>query len=124
MLAKGSFDVALEPQTDDQAPAGRMIISKTYNGDLQATALGQMISKRTEHGAAVYSAIEEVSGVLSGRQGAFTLFHNGYMSSDAQRLSVVVVEGSGSGELTGISGELTIIQSDGQHLYEFEYKFD
>ena len=37
------------------------------------------------------------------------------------KLSVTVVPGSGSGELTGISGSMTIINDSGKHSYEFEY---
>jgi hypothetical protein len=32
-----------------------------------------------------------------------------------------VVPDSGTGELTGLSGAMTIIITDGKHSYEFEY---
>lgn len=122
MSASGTFEVHLEPQKDDHAPAGRMVISKTYTGSLEGTGKGQMISKRTSSGVAVYSAIEEFDGKLDGKKGGFTLIHNGYMSSEGQSLEVKILEGSGSGQLENISGELEITQKDGAHEYELRYE--
>ncbi len=104
MSVSGTFDVKLEPQSNQDAPAGRMTIFKSYTGGLSGKGVGQMISKRTEGGAAVYAAIEEFEGKVEGKAGSFTLFHNGYMSSSRQSLDVVIVEGSGTGELEGIQG--------------------
>ena len=120
MSAMGSFVVKLEPQHDEIALAGRMTISKEYTGDLVGTGKGQMLSKRTE-GVSVYSAVEEFEGEVKGKRGSFTLFHNGLMYSSKQELKVIIVEGSGSGELKTIRGELTIIQENGKHNYKLEY---
>ena len=122
MTASGSFDVKLDPQKDETAPAGRMIINKQYSGGLAGEGVGQMLSKRTESGVAVYAAIEEFSGTVDGKKGAFTLIHNGYMTSESQTLKIEIIEGSGSGELKNISGELSITQVDGTHNYELNYK--
>ncbi len=122
MSSKGKFEVNLEPQTDGNAPAGRMIINKTYSGDLIGTGVGQMISKRTASGSAVYSAIEEFTGNLNGKSGTFTLIHKGFMSKESQSLEVVILEGSGEGELKGINGSMGIVQDDKNHTYELTYK--
>jgi hypothetical protein len=36
-------------------------------------------------------------------------------------LSVTVVPDSGTGELAGLAGKMTIKIADGKHSYEFEY---
>lgn len=112
----------MTPQQDDDAPVGRFILNKTYEGDLKGTAVGQMISKRIENGPAAYYAIEEVSGTLDGKSGAFTLMHKGYMDSETQSMEIEILKGSGSGELASILGSLTIIQTEGVHNYELEYE--
>lgn len=122
MTATGRFAITLTPQLEDDAPAGRMLINKVYSGGIQGSGVGQMISKRTAGGAAVYSAIEEFSGTIAGKQGGFTLFHTGFMSATQQTLDITIVEGSGSGELSGICGSLTIKQENGQHYYELDYR--
>ena len=121
MSAKGQFEVSLTPQNDELS-AGRMLIDKTYTGDLTGTGIGQMISKRTETGAAVYYAIEEFSGKLNGKSGAFTFIHSGAMDKNSQSLEVTILAGSGKGELSDISGTLQIIQENGNHSYVLEYE--
>eukprot|EP00487_Bulimina_marginata_P005095 TRINITY_DN22516_c0_g1_i1.p1 TRINITY_DN22516_c0_g1~~TRINITY_DN22516_c0_g1_i1.p1 ORF type:complete len:123 (+),score=23.82 TRINITY_DN22516_c0_g1_i1:16-384(+) len=120
MSAKGQFEINLTPQQDEN-PAGRMLIDKTYNGDLSGAGIGQMISKRTETGSAVYYAIEEFSGQLKGKSGSFTLIHSGAMNKESQSLEVVILAGSGAGELSNISGTLQIIQENGSHSYVLDY---
>ena len=122
MPAKGTFEVDLTPQTDTNFPAGRMVIDKIYQGDIEGAGLGQMISKRTEGGAAVYYAIEEFSGLVNGKRGTFTLIHQGHMSKETQSLEVSVLEGSGSGELENISGSMLLAQDASGHSYEFSYQ--
>ncbi len=122
MVATGQFELKLEPQKDEGSPAGRMIINKTYSGGLIGTAVGQMISKRTESGVAVYYAIEEFSGSVDGKDGSFTLLHNGRMDKESQSLEVIIMENTGTKELENISGSMTItIEDDGTHLYELTY---
>lgn len=124
MVATGSFEVTLGPQTEDSVSAGRMLINKAYVGDLEASGSGQMLSKHVDGGAAVYSAIEEVSGTLAGKEGAFTLFHVGTISAEGTaNLSISIVEGSGTGQLKGIRGELAIRQEGAAHFYELQYSF-
>lgn len=122
MSATGMFEVSLDPQNDEDAPVGRMIIDKKYSGALVGTGIGQMISKRTESGAAVYSAIEEFEGLLEGKKGTFTLVHYGEMSAAGQKLEVNIIAGSGSGELENISGSMEIIQENKTHRYVLKYK--
>lgn len=122
MVAKGTFEVSLTPQDDGSFPAGRMIIDKVYQGDLNGSGVGQMISKRTEGGPAVYHAIEEFSGSVKGKGGAFTLIHTGYMSQESQSLEIVILQGSGSGELENITGSMVITQDTTGHSYELTYE--
>ena len=122
MSANGTFEVDLTPQEDIGYPAGRMQIKKTYQGDMKGSGRGQMISKRTEAGTAVYSAIEEFSGSVKGKTGGFTLVHNGRMSKDSQSLVVTILEGSGSGQLQNISGSMLIVQNADGHKYELTFE--
>ena len=122
MTASGSFEVQLTPQDDAEVPAGRMLIDKTYRGDVVGSGTGQMISKRTEDGRAVYFAIEEFSGSVKGHRGGFTLLHRGYMNQESQSLEVTILEGSGSGELEDVSGTMLIIQGESGHRYELEFE--
>jgi hypothetical protein len=65
--------------------------------------------------------MEQVTGTLHGRRGSFALQHFGSMQDGKFELNVRVVPGSGTGELDGIAGDLTIIIESGRHSYSFEY---
>ena len=122
--ANGTFDVKLTPQTSDgqDANLGRMSIDKQFHGDLEGTSKGEMLTGMTSvKGSAGYVAMEKVTGTLQGRHGSFILQHTGTMDRGAPQLSVTVVPDSGTDELVGLSGKLTIKIADGKHSYEFEY---
>ncbi len=122
--ATGSFDVQINPQTEDAAAGttlGRMSIDKQFQGDLVGSSKGEMLTARTDAGSAVYVAIERVTGTLHGRSGSFTLVHQGAMTRAAQQLTISVVPDSGTGQLAGLAGHLTIIIADGKHEYDFAY---
>lgn len=124
-LAKGSFTVAMAPQSDEGFETGRFTLDKTYDGDLCGSGKGQMLSVRTETaGSAGYVALELVEGSLEGKSGGFSLQHSGTMNRGEASLSVTIVPDSGTGELRGISGTLDIIiDKDGGHFYELNYEF-
>lgn len=102
---------------------GRMAIYKTYQGDLAATARGEMLTAGTaEKGSAGYVAMERVTGALKGRRGTFALQHSATMDRGVPHLLINVVPDSGTGELVGLKGTMSIrIEADGKHFYDFEY---
>ncbi len=98
-----------------------MTIDKIFSGGMSGTGKGQMISKRIEGGAAVYYAVEEFTGSVEGKNGTFTLLHNGFMNSDTQTLEIKILEGSGGDELHTISGSMSIHRDAEGHTYELSY---
>jgi hypothetical protein len=127
--ASGTFDVKLKPQAaDDYADAailGRMTMDKQFSGDLAGTGKGQMLSAGTSvKDSAGYVAIEKFTGTVGGRSGSFVLQHSGTMTRGTPHLTISVVPDSGTGELAGISGTMTIRITDGKHFYDFDYSLD
>jgi hypothetical protein len=128
--ATGTFEVKLAPQTPDNPPAqssavGRMSLDKQFQGDLEAIGQGEMLSVLDrEKGSGGYVAMERVTGRLQGREGSFVLQHDATMNRGAAKLDITVVPDSGSGELTGISGSMTIRIEGGRHFYDFEYTLE
>jgi hypothetical protein len=125
--ATGPFDVKLNLleayNRDADAGLGRMSIDKQFHGDLEATSKGEMLTAMgTVKGSAGYVAIERVTGTLRGRSGSFALQHSSTMTRGAPSQNVAVVPDSGTGELAGLSGSMTIVIADGKHSYQFEYE--
>jgi hypothetical protein len=124
--AIGTFDVELSPQApEDKAEGttlGRMSIEKQLHGDLEGTSNGQMLTAVTGvEGSAGYVAIERVSGKLRGRSGTFVLQHSATMTRGVPQLTISVVPDSGTGQLVGLTGKMTIKIEGGKHSYDFEY---
>ncbi len=121
--AHGTFTVKIQPLTPAPAEGlGRYSIDKEIHGDLEATTKGEMFSGGDpKQGAAGYVAIEVVTGTLGGKHGSFALQHAATMDQGGLKMSVVVVPGSGTGELKGIAGTFTIKIENGQHFYDLEY---
>jgi Protein of unknown function (DUF3224) len=124
--ASGSFDVKLapvgEPDKADSLTLGTYSLDKQYHGDLEAIAKGTMLTAGTEvKGSAGYVAIERVTGALKGHKGSFVLQHNGTLTRGTPQQNIVVVPDSGTGQLAGLTGKLTVIIESGHHSYEFDY---
>jgi hypothetical protein len=128
MKVSGEFQITLLPMDfyakgNDGINFGRMSIDKTFSGALEATSQGEMLSAMTAtKGSAGYVAIEQVSGSLSGKRGGFVLQHFGTINRGKDYLVLEVVPDSGSEELSGISGKMSLKNENGKHWYEFEYE--
>ena len=122
--ATGPFDVKMIPQ-DDKAGDGlsRILLDKQYHGDLEGTAKGEMLTGgvSANHSGA-YVAMEKFTGTLHGRSGSFVLHHTGIMTNGKPDLTILVAPDSGTGQLEGITGRMTInVAAGGKHSYYFEY---
>ena len=124
--AEGTFDVKNTPLPPDDAttgtPIGRFALDKQFHGDIEAPSKGEMLAAGDpSKGTAGYVAIEHITGTLQGHTGSFALQHLGTMEQGKFNLTVTVVPGSGTGDLTGIAGSMTIIIAAGKHSYTFDY---
>jgi len=129
-LAVGTFEVTMNPEppydANEGASIGRVSIRKQFSGDLQATSTVEMIGARSMQvkDSAGYVAIERVIGSLHGKSGSFVLQHSGTMTRGKGQLSVSVVPDTGTGELKGIAGNMSIEISGGNHSYVFDHSFE
>jgi hypothetical protein len=123
--SRGTFDVKVIPQAPDDpagGPFSRLFLDKQFHGDLDGTSKGQMLGAGTAvEGSAGYVALELFNGTLNGRRGSFILQHNGTMTKGVPTMIVTVVPDSGTDQLAGLAGKMTIIIADGKHSYELEY---
>lgn len=125
--ATGTFEVKLAPQDDKAADKslGRMTIDKQWSGDLAGTSLGQMLTGGdVKTGSAGYVAIEKFTGTVKGRKGTLIFQHTATMTRGRGDLTITVVPDSGTAQLVGIKGKLTIKIENGKHFYDFEYSLN
>ncbi|WJG09233.1 DUF3224 domain-containing protein [Aliiglaciecola sp. LCG003] len=119
---KGSFEVSMLPQQDNEFSVGRMTLDKQYQGPMDGNSKGQMLSFMSGvKGSAGYVAIEVFTGKIANKQGSVALQHFGRMDKGAQALTISIIPDSGTDQLTGISGSMEIEIVDGKHLYNLNY---
>jgi hypothetical protein len=109
-----------EPQATDEAAGtefARVAIAKTFTGAVEGTSTVEMLTASNATSRA-YVAFERLDVSVDGRKGAFVLHH----SADDSGLTLKILTGSGSGELTGISGTARIeIDEDKNHAFTLTY---
>ena len=99
---------------------GRVTIRKTYSGRLDGEGVVVMLTCLADPAdparGAVYTALEQFTGRLDGREGTFA-FQHGAVSGGAQDADPtgVVVPNSGTGALAGIAGTVGIAQGPDDH---------
>ena len=124
--AQGTFEVKVAPLPPDDATSATSIsrysLDKVYRGDLEGASAGEMIGAgNVASGSAGYVAVEQVTGTLHGKHGSFALQHSSTMDRGTFDMNIKVVPGSGTEQLAGIAGALTIIIEGKNHSYRFEY---
>ncbi len=125
--AIGTFDVEMTPSGPEVVEAGLGLssygLAKTFKGGIDGTSVGTMLAGGPpgSETAGTYVALERVVGTLDGRRGAFLLAHRGDINADGYSLSIAVVPGSGTGDLTGLSGDFALTIENEVHRYDLAY---
>ena len=132
MEANATFELSNQrqlPTADEVADVVRVALThsafeKTFTGELEASSVTQMLATRSESGGAGYVAMERVVGRLHERVGTFVLLHLGTIDGAGEPVGHwVIVPGSGTGELAGISGHAHIgAEADGTHRLQLHYE--
>ena len=101
---------------------GRVTMRKTFSGALTGSSVLTMTSAAVGEAPVGYSALELVTGTLDGRTGTFVLQHSGVVDEGAPSPSGVVLPGTGTGELAGLRGRLTIEHDESGAVLHLHYE--
>ena len=100
-----SWDEAPWDEQADLPKLTRATVEKSLSGDLEGTSTTVWLMSYGADGSADFVGIERVKCTVGGRAGSFVLQHIGRFDDGAARASLVVIPGSGTGDLSGLSGE-------------------
>jgi hypothetical protein len=127
--AKSTFEVKnWDEKTTSEAPEGEGKITRAsvvfaYHGDLEAEGAMEYLMAYGEGGSAIVIGLERITGSLGGKQGSFVLKHDGGYASGTAKGEFSVIDGSGTGDLSSITGKgRTIAQHEGKMTAELEYE--
>ncbi len=96
----------------------------TYQGVIEGTASVDYLlyyDEATAHGGQRAPGYERIEGSVAGRSGTFVIRHDVAYSGDGISDRFTVVPGSGTGELTGLSGSGTAASASQTVPYTFDY---
>ena len=96
----------------DGAILTRVSGDKSFEGDLVGTSSVELLTVQSATGGCAYVGLERFEGALDGRAGTFVLHHDTVSWGDATTAVAAVVPGSGTGELVGLEGRMTITHHD------------
>lgn len=120
--ASATFEIQMNPGALELEGASRLDFTKQWAGDLSGTSKGVMLTAgNPQMGTAGYVAIEVFAGILAGSEGTFAFQQCGSMHDSQQRLTYEVVPGSGTGDLTGLTGTIRLTVDDTHHV-ELDYE--
>lgn len=96
----------------------RARVTKTFSGEVEGTSVAELLLGVVEGGAMAYSAFERLDVAVHERRGTFVLHHNAGMTAAGPTATWTVLDGSGTGGLTGLAGSATIERhEDGSHTF-------
>jgi hypothetical protein len=124
--ATASFEItAWDEQPYDEQDGVRLSrtrVGKAFRGEIEGESTAELLMAVAGEDSAAYVGIERVTGRVNGRSGSFVYLHTATAAGGTQSGSWVVVAGSGTGELAGISGQLRIDNlPDGGHVLTLDY---
>lgn len=101
----------------------RASVGKTYSGDIAGEGHVEYLMMYRADGTATFVGLERVVGRIGGRAGSFVLQRTGVFEHGEAKESYSVVPGSGTGELSGISGGGRSAVGHGtEHPFSLEYE--
>jgi hypothetical protein len=106
----------------EQAKLTKATVEFTMEGDLAAEASWDAVMCYRPDGTAVFSGFQYTSGSIGGQQGSFVLQTEGEFAAGEARTRWRVVEGSGTGGLSGLTGfGFAIAGATPPGSYTFDY---
>ena len=99
-------------------------VKMAFAGDVEGDGTVEWLMAYGEDGSAAFVGLERIVGKLGERSGSFVLQHTGTFDGKIAKAELSVVPGSGTGDLTGITGEGTFeagFGSDGVRSLELDY---
>lgn len=115
------------PEISTALPTGHAHLRKEFSGGVQGTAITQFSYAFDDAGGGSYMALESFEGSLGELEGAFNFAHSATTTGGSERSNefFLIVPGSGTGDLAGISGTgALIIDADGTHRMRFDYELN
>ena len=89
----------------DGGKVTRASVTQDVSGDVEGAATTEWLMCYRADETARYVGLQRIEGMLGGKRGAFVLENTGDFAGGVASGTLHVVDGSGTGELAGLTGE-------------------
>ncbi|MDA3644747.1 DUF3224 domain-containing protein [Saccharopolyspora indica] len=130
MQTTGHFTVARWDErtigADEHPKLAHASITNTFTGGIEATEVAcEYVLVYSGDLTGAFTGMQLVRGALDGRAGAFALQERGHFGADGKiRSTFEVVPGSGTGDLTGLSGTGEYTAEHGVPAVPFTFDYE
>lgn len=100
----------------------RAAVQKTFSRDLSGEGSLEYLMAYSDETYACFVGMERITGQLGGRAGRFVLQHVGTFEGGISKGSLLVVPGSATDELEGLTGEGTFSLGHAE-IFHFELRY-
>lgn len=106
-FAVGSWNEETFKELGGDAKLTRASVTGSLTGDIAGTSETEWLMCYGPDGTARYVGLQRVDGSLDGKNGSFVVESNGDFDGGEAKGTWSVIVGSGTGDLTGLTGEGT-----------------
>ena len=118
-----SWDEKPYSEVPDQPKLTRASVVKTFTGDIEGEGQVEYLMMYRSDGTATFLGLERVVGRIGPKKGTFVLQRTGVFEGGMAKESYSVIPGSGTGELSGLTGEGTSAVGHGmEHPFSLSYE--
>ena len=118
-----SWDENTYQELDGHGKLTKASVAFALEGDLTADASWDAVMCYRPDGSAVFTGYQQMTGQLAGRTGGFVLLADGEFVTGEARSRWQVVEGTGTGELAGLTGSGSAVATatpPGSYTFDFD----
>lgn len=102
----------------------RAQVKKGFSGGIEGVGTTEYLMVHRPDGTADFVGVERIEGSLDGKSGSFVLEHRGTFEGGTAKGSCQIVPGSGTGALTGLTGQGEFAATGPQAPFTLEYELD
>ena len=117
-----AWDVVNMDEATVTPALSRILVKKTFDGEVKGESTGELLMCASTDGAAGYTIMDRFHVEIEKRKGSFVAIHGGM--TDEMKATGKIVPGSGTDDLKGILGTLEFKSDESGKRIILDYSFE
>jgi hypothetical protein len=118
-----SWDETVYDQPEEGSKLLRATVHKSFQGEIEGTSIAELLMVRAgDEGGEGYLGSERVTASIGDLTGTFVVQHGGISSGDELFSFGYIVNESGTGDFSGISGKVAIRHDEHGATFTLDYE--